>query len=74
MQSRYFLIHTIKYFSFYYLVPLRNEAVEIETNVDIPAEGAQQVIIPLTGSTSIIIPKSTNLIRHNSESSDEHTA
>ncbi len=74
VHSRYFLIYTIKYFSFYYLVPLHNEAVEIEPVVVIPADGAQQVIISRIRSKRILIPKSRNLVRPNSESSDEHIA
>lgn len=50
-----------------------NEAVEVEPNVAIPAEGAQQVTTSLTGSTGII-PKPTNLVRPSGESTDEHTA
>jgi hypothetical protein len=74
VQSRYFLICTMKYFSFYYLVPIHNEAVEIEANVAIPADGAQHIIVPRIHSKGVYMSKSRNLVRHNGESSDEHIA
>jgi hypothetical protein len=65
----------LKYFTFYYLVLLHNEALDIEGNVVIPGEATQQEIIPLTHSTTdILIPKSTDPVRPGGESDDEDSA
>ncbi len=67
-------LHNEICFFYYYLVPLHNEAVDIEANVANPADGARQVIIPVTPSTGILNPKPTNRVRPNVQSDDIHNA
>lgn len=51
---------------------LRNEAVEIEANVDIPGDGTRQAIISrIRSTTGILIPKLTDSVRPIDELSDE---
>ncbi len=61
-------------FLFYYLVPTRREAVEIETNVGNPADAPHQVILrPTHSTTAIVSPKPISTIRPNNQTGDEQS-
>jgi hypothetical protein len=48
--------------------------VEIEENINVQVEGLGQAIAPLIRPTTMLIPKSSNPVHLNDESSDESIA